>query len=424
MKHGIHTLDDFDLKGKTILLRVDINSPLTADKAELRDDTRIRACLPTIREIAEKGAKLVLLAHQGGDLEYKNYGSTLPHARRLTELLEKPVEFVDDVCGPYARQRIQSLAEGEIILLENVRLMAEEMTLFETKLKLSPPEQAKTTVVQKLAPLADLYVCDAFAAAHRAQPTLVGFPQLVPSAMGRLFEEELSVLTRVREDPERPCLFILGGAKIQDAFLMMESVLGDGTADLILTGGLLANVMLLASGADLGVASRDYLASQNLLEFLSVASRLLSSYGDRVLLPVDVAVVEGDERQEIDVGALPARGLIVDIGAKTVECYRQQIQRAQTIFINGPFGVFEKSASEYGTREIWAAIAGAPAFSVIGGGDSIAAANKFNLADQFSYVCTAGGGLVRFLAGEELPVVRALRDSAQKFPAAIAGSRC
>ncbi len=414
MRFGICTLDDFDYKGKTVLCRIDINQPIDKKTNTLKDTTRIEACVKTIRELSDKGAKVVLLAHQGSDVEYKNYYTTQPHAQVLTKLLGKTVEHIDDVCGPYARDKIKALKPGEIILLDNVRFMAEEMTLFETKLNLSREEQSKAVTVQKLAPLGDLYVCDAFAAAHRSQPTLVGFEDLLPSAMGRLFEEEFCVISGLMESPEHPCVFILGGAKIQDAFMMMSTVLDGGTADLVLTGGLAANIILMAKGIDIGKKSTDFIYANNLGEYIGMAKSILEKHADRIALPVDFAYVNA-ERKEIMVDELPVDELLVDIGHKTVENYVDIIKKAKTIFVNGPMGVFEEPETEYGTRTLWNAIADADGYSVVGGGDSVAAANRFGIAGKMSYICTGGGALIRFLTGEELPVVSALRYAAQKF---------
>lgn len=415
MKLGIYTLDDYQLKGKVVLCRVDINSPIIRDSGELKDITRIERCLPTIRELSDKGAKTVLLAHQGGDLEYKNFTSLVNHAKVLSSLLERPVKFIDDVCGPAARDKIKELNDGEILLLENVRYMSEEMTLFENKLNLSAEDQSKTIVVSKLAPLADLYVCDAFAAAHRSQPTLVGFEEVLPSAMGRLFEEELSVLSSIVENPERPCLFILGGAKIQDAFIIMSKVLANGIADEVLTGGLVANIMLKANGVDIGGPSTQLLLRNDLSVFINHSKYLISSFGKKIAIPKDLAYDENG-RQEVGIDNLPVDHLLTDIGHQTVKEYAGRIKNAKTIFINGPMGVFEKDETDYGTRSIWSAVTDSEAFSVIGGGDSIAAINKYGLKDKFSYICTAGGGLVRFLSGDVLPVVKALRKGTLKFP--------
>ena len=190
MRFGIHTLDEFDVSGKTVLCRVDLNQPVDRATDSLKSIARIEASVPTIRELSDKGAKVVLLAHQGSDIEYKNFYCTRPHAKVLTQLLGRPVQWIDDVCGPTARQMIRGLKDGEILLLDNVRYVSEEQTLFEMKLQLTHEQQAKTLLVEKLAPLADLYVCDAFAAAHRDQPSLCGFEQVLPSAIGRLFETE------------------------------------------------------------------------------------------------------------------------------------------------------------------------------------------------------------------------------------------
>ncbi|MBR3866689.1 MAG: phosphoglycerate kinase, partial [Butyricicoccus sp.] len=211
MRYGIRSLDDFDVKGKTVLCRIDINQPVDRATGTLKSIARIRACVPTLQELTEKGAKLVLMAHQGSDIEYQNFYTTEPHSKVLSELLGKEVKFIPDVCGPAAQQAIRDLQEGEILLLDNVRYMSEEQTLFELKLKLTHEQQAKTILVEKLAPLGDLYVCDAFAAAHRDQPSLCGFEQVMPSAMGRLFEKEYCVVSDLMEAPEHPCTFILGG---------------------------------------------------------------------------------------------------------------------------------------------------------------------------------------------------------------------
>ena len=357
MRFGIKTLDEFDVKGKTVLCRVDINQPVDRASGTLKSINRIRACVPTVRELSDRGARVVLLAHQGSDIEYKNYYTTRPHAAVLAELLGREVRWIDDVCGPAAREAIRGLADGEILLLDNVRFVAEEQTLFEKKLRLSHAEQAKTLLVEKLAPLADLYVCDAFAAAHRDQPSLCGFEQLLPSAMGRLFEKEYCAVSQVMEQPERPCVFVLGGAKIADAFEMMQTVLSRGVADRILTGGLVGNIFLCALGREIGQGSVDFIMKSNYGEFIDRARELYAQYGEKICVPCDLGWVEEGERREAEIGAIPADIAAVDIGHKTVEDYRAAILAAGTVFVNGPMGVFEQDASEYGTRAVWQAIA-------------------------------------------------------------------
>jgi phosphoglycerate kinase len=411
---SILTLDDIDVGSKTVLLRVDINSPVDESK-KIKDRTRIQRCLPTIQELHDNRARLVVLAHQADPIEYQNFTVLEEHAEILTELLGAKVEYIDDVAGPFALERIRAMKPGEILLLDNVRIYTEETIIFEKEVKLPPEDQARTTVVRRLAPLADYYVCDAFAAVHRSQPTLAGFPELLPSAAGRLFEEELKVLSKVKQNPERPCIFILGGAKILDAFKMMRSALDHGSADRILTTGLVAQIMLKAKGMRLGEASETYLEKKNLLEFVPAAEESLSSHSDKIVCPQDFAVDSSGERLEVAVSELPDDSPIADIGEKTIEQYRSLIDSAKTVFINGPAGVYEKAPFALGTRRIWETVASSDSFSVLGGGDSIAAAKLFGVQEGISFISTAGGGLIRFLSGEKLAVVEALEKSAERF---------
>lgn len=415
MKYGIHTLEDFAWRGKVVLCRVDVNAPLDPETGALRDVTRLEGCAPTVKELAEAGARVVLLAHQGGDLEYHNYATTEAHAPVMSTLTGRQVAFIDDVCGPAAREAIGRLEGGDVLLLDNVRFCGEELTLFETGLNLSPEAQAKTLVVRKLAPLADLYVCDAFAAAHRSQPTLVGFEELLPSAMGRLFEKEYANLARLRAEPARPCVFVLGGTKIQEAFPMMAAALADGVVDTVLTAGLVANVMLAAEGLDIGAPSLEFIRTSQLEGFIETSKAILAEHGDKIVLPPDVAYVEDGARVEVQTADLPVDAPLVDIGHQAVDKYRGKIAAAGTVFVNGPAGVFEKPETEYGTRALWEAMASSAAFSALGGGDSVTAMNRFGLAGRFDYICTAGGAMVQFMSGKPMPVIEALKGSAERF---------
>lgn len=412
MRFGIKTLDDFDYRGKTVLCRVDINQPVDRATRTLRSTARIRACVPTVRELSDRGARVVLMAHQGSDIEYKNYYTLAPHRAVLEELLGRPVRFVEDVCGPAAQDAVRALKNGEILLLENVRYMAEEQTLFELKLRLTHEQQAQTVVVRRLAPLADLYVCDAFAAAHRDQPTLCGFEQVLPSAMGRLFEKEYCVISELMESPARPCTFVLGGAKISDAFLMLETVLKSGTADRVLTGGLVGNILLTAKGEEIGKGSLDFIYKSGYGEYIDVAGKLLEKFADRIVLPTDLAWTENGERREARVGSIPSDIVSLDIGTETAASYQKIIAQSATVFVNGPMGVFEREETELGTRAVWLALGATKGYTVVGGGDSITATTKYGQTDHIDYICTGGGALIRFLTGEELPVVRALRHGA------------
>jgi phosphoglycerate kinase len=240
----------------------------------------------------------------------------------------------------------------------------------------------------------------------------VGFEQVLPSAMGRLFEKEYTIVSDILKSPARPCVFVLGGAKIQDAFLMMDKALKEGTADVVLTGGLVANIVAVAKEIDIGKASEDFIYKKNLGECIDMAREILDAYGEKILLPEDFAYVEGEARCEVSVGEIPQDKLLIDIGQKTISKYEKIIHEAGTVFMNGPMGVFEKKPSEAGTKAVWEAAAGTKGLSVIGGGDSVSAANLFGVSGRIGYICTGGGALVRFLSGEELPVVKALKGSA------------
>ena len=415
MRFGIHTIDEFEVQGKTVLCRIDINQPIDREKGTLKSISRIKACLPTLKELSGRGAKLVLLAHQGSDIEYKNFYTTQPHAKVLSQLLGREVGYIDDVCGPAAREAIKNLEDGDILLLDNIRFCSEEQTLFEQHLQLSHAQQAKTEVVSKLAPLADLYVCDAFAAAHRDQPSLCGFEQVLPSAMGRLFEQEYCVISDLMENPARPCVFVLGGAKISDAFQMMGTVLKNGVADKVLTGGLVANIMLAAIGEEIGSGSRDFIHKNGFDDFIEDAKKLLAEYSEKIIRPDSLGFVENGERKDAKLGELPKNAAALDIGIGSAQHYANIIKDAKTVFVNGPMGVFENPQTEEGTKIVWDALAQTQGYTVIGGGDSITATSKYGKTDQIDYICTGGGALIRFLTGEELPVVKALRYAAEAF---------
>ena len=418
MRFGICALDDLSVSGKTVLCRLDLNQPVDRAAGTLRSTKRIEASVPTVRELSDKGARVVLLAHQGSDIEYKNFYSTEPHAKVLSGLLGREVKWIDDVCGPAAREAIRTLGDGEVLLLDNVRFLSEEQTLFEMNLKLTHAQQAQTLLVRKLAPLADLYVCDAFAAAHRDQPSLCGFEEVLPSAMGRLFEKEYCVISELMERPKRPCTFVLGGAKISDAFMMLRTVLEKGAADSVLTGGLVGNILLAARGEEIGAGSMDFIEKSGYSGFIQTAGELLARYGGKIHLPADGAYVEDGCRREAPVGAIPASATLTDIGGKTAADYQAVIRASGTVFVNGPMGIFEQPETELGTRAVWNALGDTAAYTVVGGGDSITATAKYGKTEQIDYICTGGGALIRFLTGEELPVVKALRHAAEKWRSA------
>jgi len=403
----IRSIDDLDVAGRRVLLRVDINSPIDPTSGEIADENRIEQSLPTIRELADRGARLVIIAHQGDTLDYHNLVGVGRHAERLASKLGRPVQFVDDVAGPAARDRIAGLDDGEILLLDNLRYLTEEVSTFERDVTLSVEQMAATYLVRNLAPLFDFYVNDAFAAAHRGSPSMVGFQALLPSAAGRLLESEVAAITGLMKDPQRPSVFLLGGLKVSDGFSMMGRVLADGLADRVLTSGVLGEIFLTAGGVDLGDATNRFTAERDLPRYVEVAAGLLSDHPDRISVPVDVAIVTDGERIVVAVADLPTRHLVVDIGSKTIEAYEAEISGAGTVFVNGPAGAYEHPGSDIGTRQMWAAVAATSATTLIGGGDTVASARKFVDTSRIDHISTGGGALIRFVSGQTLPLFEA-----------------
>ena len=402
------TLDDLEVKNKVVLVRVDFNSPIDPETKKIIDDSRIRAHgESTIKELAEKGAKVVVLAHQGrkGDSDFIPLKQ---HAEILAKVLGKPVKYVDDLYGEKAKEAIKELKSGEILVLENVRMFDAETE------EGTPEEQAKKPLVVNLAPLADLFVNDAFSAAHRAHVSIIGFTTVLPSVAGRLMERELRSLRKILEKPEKPCLFILGGAKADDSLEISGYVLNNGIADFVLTGGVVGHVFLVAMGFNLGKQNMSFIENKN---FYRINIRHKSPYAkvsrqnqnsERFGLEVN------GKRKEVSVHELPTDFPIFDIGTETVEDYAKIIRVAKSIVVSGPMGVFENSEFMFGTKRIFEEIANSKAFSIAGGGHTTAALDELKLADKISYVSTAGGALTEYLMGKQLPGVTALEKAAAR----------
>lgn len=414
MNLPIHTIDDFDYRGKTVLLRVDINSPIDPVTRKIVNTNRIDKSLPTIRDLLDKGAKVAILAHQGDTLDYHNLIPLTEHAELLSQRLGKRVEYVDDVAGPFAQQKIRELEPGEAVLLGNVRYLCEEISTFEDAVKLKPEDMLNTYIVRQLAPLADYYVNDAFAAAHRNAPSMVAFPEVLPTAGGRQLIAEYEALSKVAQEPIRPAVFVLGGLKVSDAFGMLKQVLENGTADRILTGGVTGILFQMARGIKFGEAQEEFLASRGLLGYVDQARQYLDCFADKFVNPIDFAYEDQGERRECTLDELPIHeALFMDIGSATIKAFSKEIASAGTIFINGPVGAYEKTHFAQGTQVLWNVMADAPGYTVVGGGDSVSAAYRFvsDPEQRFSYICTAGGAMVRFLSGVELPLITALRNA-------------
>jgi phosphoglycerate kinase len=397
------TIDDFNLTGKTLLCRLDLNSPMSPEGGIL-DDKRFKAHLPTLRELSD--SKLVLMSHQSRAGK-KDFTTMEAHARLLSKLLRQEVRYVDDIFGSHALREIKNMKPGDIVLLENVRFYSEE------SLKRSAAEHATTHMVKKLSTVADFYMNDAFAVSHRPHLSIVGFTETLPSIAGRLMEKEIDSLSRGFQG-ERPCIFVLGGAKVDDSLKVIKNVLEKNSADKILTTGVVANVMLAAKGYDIGKPNLAFIEAQGYLDQIPVAKQLLERFKDKIVTPVDVALNKDETRIEQSLDSYDGSLPINDIGIETIVQYAEEIKQAGTVILNGPAGVFEKDAFALGTSEIIKASTRAK-FSVVGGGHIAAALENLGLEHKISHVSTGGGACIDFLAGETLPGIEALREAARKY---------
>ncbi|MCX6819410.1 MAG: phosphoglycerate kinase [Candidatus Aenigmarchaeota archaeon] len=386
----ILTIDDMGFRGKRVLVRIDINSPVV--DGVVQDSPRIKAHAETIKELIDLGAGVIILAHQGrpGDKDYTNMEQ---HAKLLSKHIGKPVKFVADVYGELAVSEIRKLKSGEALLLDNVRSVKEEME------KLKPEEFAETEYIKTLSNEADVFVNDAFSVSHRAQASVVGFVNL-PAVAGRIMERELTSLEKI-ENPKKPMTFVLGGAKPEEKLKPMKS----GRFDYVLTGGIVADLFLIARGKNLGKSNK--LIESKYKDSLAAVKGLIS---ENIKTPVDFAV-DDNGRREIAINELPIDKDIEDIGSKTIEEYKNIISKSKTILVGGTMGVVEKKSMQKGTIEILNAVADSGAFTLIGGGHAGESLEEFGIAtDKFSYVSLAGGALITYLAGEKLPGVEALKQ--------------
>jgi phosphoglycerate kinase len=389
------SIEQVDLSGRRVFLRADLNAPL--DGGAVSDDTRLTAVVPTIRHALDRGAAVVLASHlgrpKGGpDPTY----SLAPVAARLSQLLERPVPLAPDCVGAETEAQAQALKPGEILLLENLRFHPEE-------------EANDDGFAQRLAALADVYVDDAFAAAHRAHASIAAITRhLKPAAAGLLMRRELDALGRILSAPERPLAAVLGGAKVSDKIKLVESLLAK--VDALLIGGGMAFTFLRALGHDIGKS----LVEPDRIETARAALKTARRRGVQIVLPVDAVVAPGLDSasgRAVSIREIPATQMGLDLGPASVEQFGNTLRTAKTIVWNGPMGVFEKAPFAAGTVGVARAVVSGAAFSVIGGGDTIAAVNQAGVADRIGYISTAGGAFLEFLEGRALPGVEALTEA-------------
>jgi phosphoglycerate kinase len=390
------TVEDVEVSGKRVIVRVDFNVPIDSDMGVITDDSRIRASLPTIKYLLERNARVILISHLGrpkgkvvDDLRLT------PVAQRLSQILGQQVGVAVDCIGPEVEKSVEALRAGDVLLLENLRFHSDE-------------EMGSTDFARQLARLGDVFVNDAFGTSHRAHASIAGIAQFLPAVAGFLLAKEINTLGGLLDNPEHPFVSVMGGAKVSDKVAMINNIISKFDA-LLIGGGMAAN-FLKAKSYDVG---------QSLIEAESVGEAaklidIIGREGKRLLLPVDVVVtsdINADAKAEIvPIDKVPADKKIVDIGPKTVENFKNELKNSKTIFWNGPMGIEEIPQFAVGTNDLAGFIAGLDATSIIGGGSTAEVINKLGLTDKITFVSTGGGASLEFLSGDKLPGVTALMD--------------
>ena len=391
-----NTIDDFDVNGKTVLLRIDINSPVDPNSGIILDDTRMKLHSETIKELSLKGAKVVIIAHQSRPGK-NDFTKLDQHAVELSRCVGLEVKYVDSLFSSRAKEAILALEPGQILLLENAR-----------------EEQATSVLVRELSPVADYFVNDAFAAAHRSQASLLGFTRTLPSAAGRVMENELKTISNALDNVQHPCVFALGGMKADDSIMVMENVLANGTADYVLVSGLIANIVIWAAGYDIKSTNKNFIKSRGYEDMVDKCRELLQRFGEKIVYPRDVAVGVLNDRADVTIENIPDAP-IFDIGRESLIEYSQLLREAKTIFANGPAGVFENPIFSIGTQDIINAMAFSEGFTIVGGGHIAAACVSMGYGERMDHISSGGGASINMLAGKPLAAVEALKASKELF---------
>ena len=397
----ILTLDDFETKGKTIFLRVDMNCPIDPATMKIIETSRIRESAESLKDL--QGSKVVIASHQGR-VGNKDYTGMENHAKVLEQILGRKIKYVEDIIGTEAQREIKNMKDGDIILLDNLRLCAEENYEF------SPSDASKTIMVSRLAKLFDLCVLDSFPSSHRAHPSIVGFAHVLPSCAGRLVEREVRKLDEILTVTKGPHVVVLGGSKVVDRLEAIKELILSGRADQVLLTGVIANVFMRAQGRvkfPLGIKREE--------EIVAKAHSLIGEHPDVFSMPVDIAVDRNGKRVEIDVRELVMGDQILDLGPKTVEYYLKSIQSAGTVFMSGPAGFFENENFKFGTESLLVGVANSFATTIVSGGHLTAALKRYGLEAKINHTSTAGGALVLYLTGAKLPMIQVLEEAAARY---------
>jgi phosphoglycerate kinase len=397
----ILTLDDLDTKGKTVFLRVDMNSPMDPKTMQILETSRIRESTESLKDLED--SKVVIASHQGR-VGNKDYTGMENHAKVLSQILGREIKYVEDVIGSEAQREIKNMKNGDIILLDNLRLCAEENYEF------TPDNASKTIMVSRLSKLFDLCVIDSFPSSHRAHPSIIGFSHILPACAGRLVEREVRRLDEIMTVAKSPHVVVLGGSKINDRLEAIETLIQNGRADQVLLTGVIANVFMRAQGRikfPLGIKQEE--------EVVSKAHSLIGEYPDVFSLPVDIAIERDGFRVEMDVRELGKGDQILDLGPKSVDYYIKSIHGAGTVFMSGPAGFFENEKFKFGTESLLRGVADSFATTIVSGGHLTAALKRYGLTDKINHISTAGGALVLYLAGVKLPMIQSLEEAAERY---------
>ena len=407
---GVLTLEDVDLKGRTVLYRVDVNSPLEPSSGRLLDDGRLRGVVPTLQALEQ--SKVVIMGHQSRPGK-SDFTSMSRHCDRLSEILGRPIKFVPDVCGVQAVEEIENMSDGDVIFLDNVRGNEEEYGV-----KYGSNEDTEDTdIVTTLSSVSDAFVTDAFAAAHRRSPTLTGFTKSIPCIAGTLMEKEISSLRMALKDPPSPYLAILGGAKCDDSVRVALNLISKGEVDRIAFVGVTGNLMLWIDGNDIGERNREFIRNSLGDDFeiaWEMAEKIMSEHPEKAFLPVDVAVESDGRRKPLSIEELPSEDPIYDVGIETLRALKPLVEDAGCILWNGPASYFELPEFAFGTIEILNMCTEANAMTIIGGGHTSALVNSRGAANLVSHNSTGGGSTMSFLSGEPMPVIASLKESCRK----------